>query len=85
MIAREIEKEGVPVAFITAMSSNRKQLGANRVVIGTKIPSPLGDPSLPAEADMTLRQEIVRTALSALQTDVEGPTIFIPNIELPSE
>ncbi len=84
MIAREIEKEGLPVAQITAISMLAKQTGVNRIVTGTKIPHPLGDPNLPAEADLALRREIVECALGALQTNVDGPTIFTPNIQYTS-
>ncbi len=70
----------MPVAFITAMSAMAKQLGANRIVTGTKIPHPCGDPTLTPEADRVLRREIVKSALTALQTDVTGPTVFTPNI-----
>lgn len=69
----------MPVAFVTAMSMMAKQLGANRVVTGTKIPHPMGDPSLPPEADKALRRKIVSCALTALQSDVDGPTIFVPD------
>ena len=69
----------MPVAFVTAMSMMAKQLGANRVVTGTKIPHPCGDPSLPPEADKALRRKIVNCALTALQSDVDGPTIFVPD------
>ena len=79
MIAREIEKTGIPVVQITAMSTLAKQLGVNRVVAGTKIPHPCGDPNLPAEADLHLRQKIVETVLRALQTDVKTPTVFVPD------
>ena len=82
MITREIEKTGLAVAFITAMSMMAKQLGVNRTVTGIKIPHPLGDPTLSAKADLTVRKEIVRTALNALQTTVNGPTIFVPDIPL---
>ena len=82
MIAREIESTGIPVAFITAMSMMAKQLGANRLVTGIKIIHPLGDPNLLAEADLALRREIVKTALSALQTEVDSPTIFVPDVTL---
>ncbi len=68
------------MAFVTAMSMLAKQLGVNRVITGIKIPHPCGDPSAPAESDLTLRQEIVRTALEALQKGVEGPTIFVPRV-----
>jgi hypothetical protein len=32
-----------------------KQLGVNRVIVGTKIPHPCGDPTLPPEADKMLK------------------------------
>ncbi len=80
MIAREIEKEGLPVAHITAMSLLSKQIGANRVITGTKISHPCGDPNLPDKSDLDIRLEILRTALDNLQKDVDGPTIFEPNI-----
>ena len=84
MISREIEQTGMPVAHITAMSMLANQLGANRVITGTKIPHPLGDPNLPSEADLTLRRGIIECALNALQTDVVSPTIFTPDIAFTS-
>ncbi len=84
MIAREIEKEGIPVATITAMTMLAKQMGANRIVAGTKIPHPCGDPSLPVQVDEALRRKIVELALGVLQTDVDGPTVFRPNITFTS-
>ena len=84
MLAKEIEKAGIPVAFITPMTMLGKQVGANRIITGTKIPHPCGDPNLPEEADKALRREIVRSALGALQTEVSGPTIFVPDIQYTS-
>ncbi len=80
MLAIQIEKAGIPVAQITAMTMLAKQTGANRIVQGTKIPHPCGDPNLPPEADLALRREIVLTAFKALQKDVAGPTVFNPDI-----
>lgn len=80
MIVREIERVGVPVVQITAMSMLARQVGANRIVTGVKILHPCGDAGLPEEADRALRREIVKTALKALQTDVDGPTIFVPEV-----
>ena len=80
MIAKEIERGGIPVAFITAMTKMATQVGANRIVTGVKIPHPCGNPDLSAEADLALRQEIVKCALRALQTDVSGPTVFVPDV-----
>ena len=81
MLAREIEKGGIPVVVITAMTMLAKQIGANRIVTGTKIPHPCGDPTLPEEADRALRREIMKCALSVLQTEVSGPTVFTPDIK----
>ena len=84
MIARELEKEGIPVAHMTAMTMLSKQLGANRVVTGTKIPHPCGDPNLSMGDDETLRRAIVSCALDALQIDIEGPTVFVPDVTFTS-
>ncbi len=70
----------MPVGVITAMTMLSKQLGANRVVTGTKIPHPCGDPNLSPEADKSLRREIVNTALKSIQTEVKGPTVFVPTV-----
>jgi len=80
VIAKEIEREGLPVAFITSMTKMATQVGANRIVTGTKIPHPCGNPDVSAEADLALRLEIVKCALRALQTDVSSPTVFVPDI-----
>ena len=68
------------MVFITAMSMLAQQVGANRIVTGAKIPQPCGDPTLPEEADKALRREIVKCALSALQTDVSNSTISVPDV-----
>jgi len=80
VIAKEIDRAGIPVAHITAISLLAKQTGANRVVTGVQIPYPCGDTGLPEESDRALRKEIVKSALGALQTDVGKPTIFTPNV-----
>ncbi len=78
MITKEIEKEGIPVAHITAMTMLAKQVGSNRIVAGTFIPHPCGDPNLLPENDLALRRKIIKCALRAIQTDVSEPTVFIP-------
>jgi len=84
MIVKEIERIGIPIVHITTMTMVSKQIGANRIVAGTKIPHPCGDPNLSPEADRSIRREIVRTALDSLQTNVEGPTVFVPAISFTS-
>jgi glycine reductase complex component B subunit gamma len=61
------------------MAQLAQQVGASRVVVGRKIPHPCGDPTLPAEYDLKLREEIVNMALGALETSVSSPTIFRPS------
>ncbi len=80
MIAKEIDREGLPVAQITSMTMLAHQTGANRIIAGIEIQYPCGNPKLPEEADKALRREIVTCALKALQTDVNKPTIFVPNV-----
>jgi hypothetical protein len=66
------------------MAELAKQMKSKRIVIGTKIPHPCGDPNLPADADQALRREIVATALKALAMEVEGPETFKPAISYTS-
>ena len=80
MIAKEIEKEGIPVAFITAMTLIPQQMRVNRIVTGTKIPHPCGDPNLPTEADRAVRRAIMICALEAIQADVSSSTVFTPKV-----
>ncbi len=62
------------------MTSLAEQMKANRIVRGTKIPHPCGDPNLSPEADLALRRELVMTAIKALQTNVDRPTVFTPQV-----
>jgi betaine reductase len=78
-MSKELEKAGLPVAIVSAMYPVVEQVRANRIVKGVSIPHPCGDPSLPQDLDARLRREIVRTALRALESDVEGPTLFSPD------
>ena len=68
------------MAFITTLTVIAKSTGVNRIVAGVAIPHPCGNPDLSDEDDRALRRDIVKTALDALQTDVDGPTIFVPGV-----
>jgi hypothetical protein len=48
------------------------------VVRGARIEHVCGDPKLGPSADKEYGQRIVSTALNALQTAVDGPTLFDP-------
>ena len=82
MISKELEKSGLPVALISAMFPVAQQVRANRIVKGVSIPHPCGDPNLSKELDARLRREIIQTALRALESEVTGPTVFSPPVEM---
>ncbi len=51
-------------------------VGANRIVPAVAIPHPLGNPELSEDEEKTLRLNLVKKALRALQTEVEKATVF---------
>jgi hypothetical protein len=52
------------------------KVGANRVVRAARFSHPCGKPALPLPAERAFRLALVREALRALCTPVEGPTLF---------
>ena len=75
---------GIPVAMISAIYNLALTTGANRVVRGARIEHVCGDPDLGPEKDFAYGLQIVRTALTALQTPVSGPTLFDPGESTPA-
>jgi glycine/betaine/sarcosine/D-proline reductase family selenoprotein B len=68
-LAREIERAGIPTAFVTALPTIGAMVGANRIVRGPAITHPFG-----LTRDERLR--IVERALELLETDVGPLTIW---------
>ena len=64
------------MAMISAIYNLALTTGANRVVRGARIEHVCGDPELGPEKDFAYGLQIVQTALRALHTPVEGPTLF---------
>ncbi len=52
---------------------------ASRVVKGVRVEHVCGDPNLSEENDIRLTRRIVKTALRAMETEVDGPTVFDPS------
>jgi betaine reductase len=75
-MAKEIERTGIPVAYVTTLTSLAEENRANRIVAGVRIPHPLGNPSMTTDNEWTLRMTLTRFALDALTAPVEGPTVF---------
>jgi glycine/betaine/sarcosine/D-proline reductase family selenoprotein B len=66
--------------MMSALPALALNVGALRVVRGVRIEHVCGDPSLSPEEDRQLGRAIVATALRALQTTVDGPTLFEPRL-----
>jgi glycine reductase complex component B subunit gamma len=59
-----------------------RRVGAPRIVPTRGIQFPTGDPSLPAAGERAWRRRLLETALRAVATPVDGPTVFDP-VETP--
>lgn len=75
-MVKEIERAGIPVVHMCTVTPISVTVGANRIVPTVAIPYPLGDPSLSAEEEYTLRRRLVQDALDALATEVEEQRVF---------
>ncbi len=65
--------------MLTAIPNIPLAVGANRVVKGIRVEHVCGDPLLSGADDRKLQRHIVETALDALRTPVDGPTLFEPD------
>ena len=75
-MVKEIERHGLPVVHMCTVVPISMTVGANRIVPTVAIPYPLGDPSLPPAEEKELRRRLVKKALRALCTEVDGQTVF---------
>jgi glycine reductase len=75
-MVKEIERQGLPVVHICTITPISMTVGANRIVPAIAIPYPLGEPKSTAAEELEIRKQIVEKALVALETEVEGQTIF---------
>ncbi len=75
-MVKEIERAGIPVVHMCTVVPISLTVGANRIVPTVAIPYPLGNPNLGSKEEKALRRKLVEKALEALQTEVEGQTVF---------
>jgi glycine reductase len=75
-MAKELEKEGILTVHICTIVPISKTVGANRIIPAVAIPHPLGDPTKSEEQEKALRRTLVEKALEAMQTKLEGQTVF---------
>lgn len=75
-MAKEIERAGILTVHICTIIPISKTVGANRIVPAVAIPHPLGDPTKSREEEILLRRTLLEKALRAMETRVEGQTVF---------
>jgi len=75
-MVKEIERAGIPVVHVCTVVPISLTVGANRIVPAVAIPHPLGNPKLARDEEKDLRRQLVEKALQALQTEVDGQTVF---------
>lgn len=61
--------------LITAMTTLAKNVGANRIVAGTKIPHPCGDPTVSPKRDREIGMLLLEKSFELLQKPVQAPEI----------
>lgn len=66
MLAKEIEKVGIPTVQICTMLEVARSVGSPRIVPGKSVLHPLGDPPAGAAKERQLRQNLVRRALDTV-------------------
>lgn len=69
MLAKEIERAGIPTVFVTSLPTIATMVGANRIVRGPAITHPFG-------LEPSERRRIVERALEMLETAVEPATVW---------
>jgi glycine/betaine/sarcosine/D-proline reductase family selenoprotein B len=69
VLAKEIERLGIPTVYVTTLPTVATMIGVNRIVRGPAITHPFG-------LDADERRRIVERALSLLETDVESNTVW---------
>ena len=75
-MAKEFERRGIPTGFISTIVPLAESIGPNRIIPGKAITHPLGDPTLSRSEEKEFRRRMVRRALEALHTEIQGQTVF---------
>jgi glycine/betaine/sarcosine/D-proline reductase family selenoprotein B len=69
VLAKEIERIGIPTVFVTSLPTIATMIGANRIVHGPAITHPFG-------LEEPERRRIVERALEMLEAEVEPTTVW---------
>jgi glycine/betaine/sarcosine/D-proline reductase family selenoprotein B len=69
VLAKEIERAGIPTVYVTSLPTVATMIGANRIIRGPAITHPFG-------LDEAERRRIVERAFELLETEVEPNTVW---------
>jgi hypothetical protein len=69
VLAKEIERVGIPTVFVSSLPTIATMIGVNRTLRGPAITHPFG-------LDEGERRQIVERALAMLETEVEPLTVW---------
>jgi len=75
-MVKEIDKMGIPVVHITAMTPIAQVTGSNRIIQGITINNPCSNVDLPADQQKKVQDNFVARALLAVSTDITVQTFF---------
>ena len=75
-MAKELERAGIPTAFITPMVPLAQSVGVTRIVQGKAVIHTTGDPSLPPAEEKAFRKKLVEKALKALQSQPKDQEVL---------
>jgi len=77
VLAKEIERTGLPTAHICVITRVAEMVGSNRIIPARSIVAPLGDLNQDAKGEKALRRAIVERALEALQEEIQDQKVFM--------
>ncbi len=72
MLAKEIERVGIPAVLITALPSVARSTLAQRVVQGKAVITPAGNHELLPDEEKQWRRKLVEKALQLISSEIKG-------------
>ena len=64
------------MVLVTCLSNVATQVGAGRIMAGSKFHYPVGNPDLTADEELAWRSDLMTKALRALQSPAAATTVF---------
>jgi glycine reductase len=72
VLAKELERVGLPTAHICALTPVAQMVGSNRIIPAASVLHPVGDPNRDPAAEKAYRRGIVEEAIKHLQDQGNG-------------